>query len=138
MISIDITLIIQTVNFLVSLWIINHLIIKPVRSNLQKRRSIVNEDVDVAESLRQNAEIAVKERESVLSKVRAEILLQKHTAKEDAEAKATTLLHETTESARVIRSEASVKVREEKELAVKELEAQLPHFTKVALAKVLD
>lgn len=138
MISIDITLIIQTVNFLVSLWIINYLIIQPVRSNLQKRRSMVNDDVDAAESLRQNAEIAVKEREEVLSKVRASILLQKHTAKEDAESKSSTLLQTTTESARVIRSEASQKVRKEKELATKELEAQIPHFTKVALAKVLD
>ncbi len=137
MIAIDITLAIQVVNFLVSLLIINYLIIKPVRANLLKRRSIAEKDLEEAEALRLNAEVAMQEREDVLGKVRSDILLQRTAAKEEAETKAHALLDESSASAQSIRAEASDKVRQDSELALKELEAKLPMFTKNAMAKIL-
>jgi F-type H+-transporting ATPase subunit b len=136
-ISINITLVFQLVNFLVSLWIINYFIIKPIRGNLMRRRSMVDADVSDAEKLRLNAEIAVKEREEVIGKVRAGIALENKAAKEDAESKAHTLLDESTRKARDIRGEASAKTRKEGLLALKDLEGKIPDFTKNALAKVL-
>jgi len=137
-ISIDITLIIQLVNFLVSLWIINYLIVKPIRENLMKRRSMVDVDMNEAKRLRLNADIATKEHEEVISKVRIGISLQKHSAKEDAESTAHSIQDESTNQARDIRSEAFAKIREESSLALKDLEAKIPGFTQSALAKVLD
>ena len=137
MISIDITLLFQIVNFLVSLWIINYLIIRPIRGNLMRRRSIIDADVSNAEKLRLNADIAIKEREEVIGKVHADIASQKKSAKEDAEKRAHTLLDESTNKARDIRSEASAAIRAESALALKDLEAKIPEFTQNALVKVL-
>ena len=138
MISIDITLIIQIVNFLVSLWIINHLIIKPIRGNLMKRRSLVDADLDQSEALRQKADIATKEHERVISKVRADIALQKHSDKEDAENKARAVVDDSTNEARSVRSDASAKIREESALALTSLESKISGFTQSVLVKVLD
>ena len=138
MISIDITLIIQIVNFLVSLCIINCLIIKPIRGNLMKRQSLVDADVNEAEQKRINADIATKEHGDVIAKVRAGIVLQKHSAKDDAESNAHSILDEYTQKARDIRSESSAIVRDESERALKDLEAKVSGFTQSALAKVLD
>ena len=43
-ISLDITFIIQLVNFLISVFIINALIIKPIRNNIAQRKAIIDGD----------------------------------------------------------------------------------------------
>ena len=138
MISVDITLIIQIVNFLVSLWIINCLIIKPIRGNLMKRRSMVDADMSEAGKLSLSATIAVKEHDEVIVKVLADIASQKKTAKEDAENRAHLLAEESMAESRGIRNDASAKVKKESTRALKDLEAKIPEFAKNALEKVLN
>lgn len=138
MISIDITLLIQIVNFLVSLWIINYFIIRPIRGNLAKRRSMVDADFDETERLRQKADIATIEHEEAIIKIRANIALHKHSTKEEAENKAHSIVDESNDKSRIIRSEASARIREESSLALVELEAKISGFTRSALTKVLD
>ncbi len=136
-IDIDITLIIQIINFLVTLWIVNILIISPIRENLYKRRYMMDIDLKQSERLRNSAEKRLHERENILIEVREKISCDKRTLKENGEIKAGEILNKSNEQAVLIRNESAEQVRAQSQAALKVLEKQVPKFSKEALAKIL-
>lgn len=137
-IKIDITFFIQFVNFVVSLGIINYLIIKPVRENLAKRRSLVNADKDSAEALTSSADEKFKSYEERLQKVRSQVADAFVLAKEESEATTLEVLEKANLQAHAVRSEASALREEQSKQAKSSLDERVPQFVETALAKILN
>ena len=72
MINIDITLLIQLVNFLVTLVIINYLIVRPVRGVIARRRAANDELKEKAESLAGEASLKMEGYTARIAQARAE------------------------------------------------------------------
>ena len=73
MINIDITLLIQLVNFLVALAIINYLIIRPVRGVIARRRAQNDELRGSADTIRSEADLKMEGYTARIAKARAEV-----------------------------------------------------------------
>lgn len=136
MISIDITFVIQLMNFLVSLCIINFLIIKPIRANMAKRNGMTDDDIKKAKDLTEKADIQFHAYEERLQKVRLDIAQSRIIAKESGEKNAQEMLSDSEKNAHAVRTEASIHIKEESDLAQKELERHLPQFVQLALTKI--
>lgn len=136
-ISLDVTFFIQLVNFLISLVIINALIIKPIRSNMARRKSMIDSDMQSAEKLAQCMETQNKQYEDRISAVRAEIAKERDAYKNDAEALARSAINAANDEARAIRQESAQKVQNESKEALAGLQDKVASYSKEALAKIL-
>lgn len=136
-ISLDVTFFIQLVNFLISLVIINALIIKPIRSNMARRKSMIDSDMQSAEKLAQCIETQNKQYEDRISSVRAEIAKERDSYKNDAEALARSAINAANDEARAIRQESAQKVQNESKEALAGLQDKVASYSKEALAKIL-
>ena len=116
MINIDITLLIQLVNFLVALAIINYLIIRPVRGVIARRRAQNDE-------LRGRADTLMDE---------ADLKMEGYTAR-IAQAR----MHAAGEEARAIHRAAADRVQAESAEAQRELDGRVGEFVQVALKSML-
>lgn len=136
-ISLDVTFFIQLVNFLVSLVIINALIIKPIRSNMARRKSMIDSDMQSAEKLAQCIETQNKQYEDRISFVRAEMAKGCDEYKSNAEALARSTINAANDEARAIRQESAQKVQNESKEALAGLQEKVASYSKEALAKIL-
>ncbi len=136
-ISLDITFIIQLVNFLVSVFIINALIIKPIRTNMAKRKAIVDQDKNAAEKFRSQIETQNLQYDERLNAIRIEIAKQRETIKASAEEVAHSALQEANEKARSLRQDSTQKVQSESREAMNALQNKISAFTEEALTKIL-
>ena len=75
MLDFDITLLFQLANFLIALFLLNKLLIKPVREVLAKRRRIIDDMTGEAVSFETQAEKSLADYEAALQRAR-EFFLQ--------------------------------------------------------------
>ncbi len=133
-ISLDVTLFIQLINFFISLLIINYLIIKPIRSNMARRKAIIDADNKDTENFMQSMGIHNLQYEERISSVRAQIAKERDEYKKNAEEFARGVLGKATDEARAIRQESTQKIQNESSEA---LQADVSSYSKEALAKIL-
>ncbi len=138
MINIDITLGIQIINFLVSLWIINSLIISPIRENMKRRQDIVAQDIEDSERFKISVEERLSEYDNVIAKVRDGIASQKSEFKSEAENISSKMISESEEKAVQIRTTESANVQTQSKDVYKILKKKVPNYSKLALGKILD
>lgn len=136
-ISLDITFFIQLVNFLISLFIINVLIIRPIRSNMARRKAMIDADTESAESFAKKMNAQYAEYEERIAKVRSQIAEQRESVKTSAEESARTALSKANDEARAIRQESAQKIQKESKEALESLQADVSSYSKEALAKIL-
>lgn len=136
-ISLDITFFIQLINFLVSLLIINALIIKPIRSNMARRKALIDADNKDTENFTQRMNAQYAQYEERLGKVRAEIASERERSKNTAEDSARSVINAANDEARGIRQEAAKKVQQESKEALEVLQAKVSGYSKEALSKIL-
>lgn len=136
-ISLDITFFIQLVNFLISLFIINALIIRPIRSNMARRKALIDADKAGAENFEKKINAKNVEYEDRLGKVRAQIAEQRESYKISAEESARAALSKANDEARAIRQESARNVQKESKEALEVLQANVSSYSKEALAKIL-
>lgn len=137
MISIDITLLIQVVNFLLSLAIINWLIIKPVREVMAKRRAHNDALRGDAAGMNSTAADKMNEYEARLLKARQEMAAGREAAKLAVEKDAQGRLEQASVEARGIRLEATESMRRESVTAQQELDGKVADYAKMALGRLL-
>lgn len=136
-ISLDITFFIQLVNFLISLLIINALIIKPIRSNMARRKALIDADNKDTENFTQRMNAQYAQYDERIGKVRAEIALERERSKNSAEETARSMINAANDEARGIRQEATQKVQQESKEALEVLQAKVSGYSKDALSKIL-
>ena len=137
MINIDITLLIQVVNFLVALAIINYLIIRPVRGVIARRRAQNDALRGDADALEGEAGLKMEGYTARIEKVRAEVSAMRRSMKESAEAAAQARVNEASDEARSIHRAAAERIREESVQARSELDGRVGEFVQVALKSML-
>ncbi len=137
MINIDITLLIQLVNFLVALAIINYLIIRPVRGVMARRRAQNDELRGNADTIRDEADLKMEGYTARIAQARAEVAVARERVKADAEKSAQASLQAAGEEARVIHRAASERVKAESAEAQRELDGRVGEFVQVALKSML-
>ena len=137
MINIDITLLIQLVNFLVALAIINYLIIRPVRSVIARRRAQNDELRGAADTLAAEADSELEGYNSRIEKARAEVAAVRRNMRAAAEKSAQTCLNDAGHEARAIHRAAAERVRAESAEARQELDSRVDGFVQVALKTML-
>ncbi|HJD97312.1 ATP synthase F0 subunit B [Mailhella massiliensis] len=137
MINIDITLLIQVVNFLVALAIINYLIIRPVRGAMARRRAqndVLRGDADTLEG---EAGLKLDGYNARIAEARAEMSALRKSMKAAAEEAAQARLNEAGDEARSIHRAAAGRIQEEGAEARRELDAKVGDFVQVALKSML-
>lgn len=137
MINIDITLLIQLVNFLVALAIINYLIIRPVRSVIARRRAQNDELRGSADTIRSEADLKMEGYTARIAKARAEVAAARESIKASAEQTAQARMHAAGEEARAIHRAAADRVQAESAEAQRELDGRVGEFVQVALKSML-
>lgn len=136
-ISLDITFLIQLINFFISLLIINSLIIKPIRGVIARRKSIIDADNNDTENFTQSMNSHNLQYEERLKAVRSKIAEERDEYKKSAEDAARSVLGKANDEARVIRQESTQKIQSESREALQALQANVSAFSKEALAKIL-
>lgn len=136
-ISLDITFLIQLVNFFISLLIINSLIIKPIRAVIARRKSIIDADNNDTEKFTQSMNDCNLQYEERLKAVRSKMAAERDEYKKSAEDVARGVLGKANDEARAIRQESTQKIQSESREALQALQANVSAFSKEALAKIL-
>lgn len=136
-ISLDITFLIQLVNFLVSLLIINALIIKPIRKNMAQRQAIIDADKKETNDFTSKIEAQQVLYDERLRAVRVEVTKQRESIKLDAEGSAQQKLQQANDKARVLRQESTQKIQGESQEAMSILQNKISSYTQEALTKIL-
>lgn len=136
-ISLDITFLIQLVNFLVSLIIINALIIKPIRKNMAQRQAIIDADKKETNDFTSKIEAQQVLYDERLRAVRVEVTKQRESIKLDAEGSAQQKLQQANDKARVLRQESTQKIQGESQEAMSILQNKISSYTQEALTKIL-
>ena len=137
MISLDITLLFQLVNFLVTLALLNWLIIGPVRRVMAERRARNDGLRGDTGSLNDEAARKLEDYEARLLRARAEMAAVRDEAKQAGEKDAQGRLESAGEEARVIRREAADRLHAESADARRELDAQVGDYARLAVDKLL-
>lgn len=125
MVDLNITLVIQMVNFLVALVIINFLIIKPIRAALQRRRELTGKFIQQTESSNEEAERCVRAYEAELDKVRAKAQAHKEMLRKQGQDKSQALMANAQQQAQDFLQGARKSVADESNAAMQTLRAQV-------------
>ncbi len=88
MISINATLIIQIINFLILVWILNRILFRPIFKIIEERESVIQNSKAEAGRLRSESEKKIKHYENQLNDVRTAIAVQKKAARIEAKRQA--------------------------------------------------
>ena len=137
MINIDITLLIQLVNFLISLAIINYLIIRPIRGILARRRAENDQLRGNAESLESEATLKQEGYIARIAQARAEVAAMREKVKASAQKSAQEALNAAGEKARSIHHDAVARVQDESRTAQREIDGRMGDFVQVAIKSML-
>lgn len=136
-ISLDITFLIQLINFFISLFIINSLIIKPIRGVIARRKAIIDADNQDTESFTQKMNAHNLQYEERLQAVRVQMAKERDEYKKNAEDVARGVLGKANDEARAIRQESTQKIQSESREALQALQANVSSYSQEALAKIL-
>lgn len=137
MISIDITLLFQLVNFLVALVIINGLIIGPVRRVMAERNARNEALRGDAGSLDSASARKMEEYEARLLLARTEMAAAREAAKQAGEKDAQNRLETAGGEARAIRQQATERLHEESAEARRELDGKVTDYARLAVNRLL-
>ncbi len=138
MISIDYTLIIVILNFVVLLIVLNKLLYKPISNFLAERKKQISEDIDAAKRSREEASGYAKLKEVELKKSSEEIRMLKKSAAKDAETRASEIVKSAMDHEKKILREAEEQLYGEKDKVVGEISEELAEMISQLSAKYLS
>lgn len=137
MIDINITAVIQLVNFLVTLVVLNYLLIRPIRDMIRKRKGIVDGLGQEIDGFAKSAAERLASYEAELAKARDEANTLRKQAKLEAEAEEKAILARASKEAQAAIQAEQVSVRSEADGAYRVLRENVPSFADAALSKLL-
>lgn len=137
MISLDITLVFQLVNFLVTLALLNWLIIGPVRRVMAERRARNDGLRGDTGSLNTEAARKLEAYEARLLRTRAEMAAVRDEARQNGDKDAQGRLEAAGAEARAMRREATDRLHAESADARRELDGRMGGYVNLAVDKLL-
>ena len=137
MINLDITLVIQMVNFLVLLYVLNLILFRPIRNIIKERNQIVegfNTDIT---SLTDEAQASLEQFEQKILEARKEGMVRVQNMKDEGEEAEAELMATTNEEVQAKIEEARKKVASDIQEARTQLQDQVQAFSLAVTEKVL-
>lgn len=138
MIDIDITLLFQMVNFIVTLVVLNMLLIRPIRDIVSKRRELASGFLRDAERFNNDAAERLEKYETTLAGTREQGAKERETQKAAAAAQESALLAAAHAEAQDYLHQSREETRKAVAAATQELLAQIPVLAAQAAARLLD
>lgn len=137
MFDVNITTVIQLINFIVTIVVLNYLLIQPIRGIVKKRRDLASGMLSDAETFATDAADKLENYESVLAKAREEAAAKRDLKKSEGASREAELL----EAANREAQEYLHASREETRKAIAEtmsaMEKRVPELAKMAATKLL-
>ncbi len=137
-ISVDITLFIQLVNFIIGLLIINHFIIKPIREVLAKRKLATDTLKEGTEEFVLRANVKLKVYEERIASAKLEVIKERERLKSEAHAKSIKLQEEASAKAAELRKEAASQRESESTKAYDVLHASTKDYARLTVERLLS
>lgn len=137
MVNIDITLLIQLVNFLISLAIINYLIIRPVRGVMASRRAQNDVLRGAADTLEGEAGLKLSGYNARIAKTREQVSALRKSIKASADEAAQAKISEAGEKARSLQLAAAGRIRDESADARCALDGKVGDYAQAVLNSML-
>jgi len=142
MISIDYSLIIVILNFILLMIILNKLLYKPVKQFLTERENSIASDLDEAAKSKREAEELLNQQQEDFKQSAQEIRRLKEQAKKDAETKGDEIIKEARNRERMILADTEKLLANEKQKAVHAIEGELgemiANLTSTIIGKHID
>ena len=137
MINLDITLVIQMINFLILLFVLNLILFRPIRKIIKERNQIVETfNSDIA-SLTGEAQASMEEFEEKVLEARKEGVGRVQSMKDEGEEAEVELIATTTQEVQARIEEARKKVASDIQDARTELQKQVQTFSVAVTEKIL-
>jgi len=138
MISIDYTLIIVILNFVVLLIVLNKLLYKPINKFLAERKQQISDDMDAAKQSREDAKQYVVQKEDDLKKSSEEIRSLKKKATKVAENQATDIIKGAMDREKKMLSDTEELLQHEKGKVVGEISGEIAEMVSQLSAKFIS
>lgn len=137
MIDLNITMLFQLVNFLVTLVVLNALLIRPVRETIKQRRDKMAGLLGESEQFSGQAEAKIKNYEAILVQARAEAASERERARTAGQAREQEIVLAANKEAQEYLLKARVDVSAQVATAMDSLRSQVGALAAKATAKVL-
>ncbi len=138
MISIDYSLIIVILNFVLLLIVLNKILYKPIKKFLSERQQKIASDLDEAKASRVKAEKLVKEKNTEIKQSAEDIRKMKSAAAGDAEGKAREIMKNAKEQEKRILQDTEEQLETEKVKVMKKIEDELAEMVAELSSKFLS
>ena len=137
MINLDITLVIQMINFLILLFVLNLILFRPIRNIIKERNQIVDTfNSDIA-SLTDSAQESMDQFELKIQEARKEGVARVQSMKDEGEEAEVELIAATTQEVQAKIEEARNKVAADIKEARSQLQTQVQAFSVAVTEKIL-
>ncbi len=137
MISIDYTIILVILNFVVLILVLDKLLYKPIVKFLHERQNEIAKDIEEAKLSKEKAKELAAKKEEELKKTVQEANVIKQKAKKEAQLTAEEILKEAHDSKKKIISDTEKQLEHEKEKVLKEVKGELAELIEKVSEKVI-
>lgn len=129
MLDLNITLVFQLVNFFIALFMLNILLIRPIRAIIKKRNGIMDEMAGEADTFESQAAERLANYEAELARARQDAGLTREEGRTRGTAEQQNIVGEAQKSARQILAETRDALRGQAEASLSELRNQVSNFS---------
>lgn len=133
----DVTVFIQAVNFLATIFVLNVLLIKPIREIIKKRKGLMSDQLTQIESFNASAQDKVADYEAQLAAARAEANVVRSAAKDEATVEEQKLMSAAGAEASSTIQAARAEIQAEVKGAMDALTKDVEKFAEAATGKIL-
>lgn len=137
MIELDMTLLIQVVNFLIAVWVIKRYAYKPIMKAIEDRQKQISDSLDNAEKTRLDVEVLRNEYQQQLNEARkdaGDIVEKARKAADDARNE---IMAKSKEDATRILRQAQEEISREKDAALAEIKNQVAELSVLVAEKII-
>ncbi len=137
MIDLNISFVIQLINFMITLFVLNAILVKPIREIIKKRADTMAQALSEAERFSEDAEAKIKNYEHALVEARANATAERNAKKEEGEQQEKSIMAEASADAQKTMQEARKEVAEQVDSALAGLKGQVDQLAQKAADRVL-
>ncbi len=133
----DKSILIQLVNFIITILVLNLLLFKPVRQVIKKRKDLMAEQMGSIEKFNEQAEVKVKDYEAALDTARREGVEVRSKFKDEGVSEETKILAAAGEEASGTLQGARAEIQQEMSAAMGKLKGEVDAYATKAAEKIL-
>ena len=137
MLDLNITLVFQLVNFFIALYVLNLLLIRPIREIIRKRKAVMDDMSGESESYEYQAEQRLSDYDNQLTRARQDAGQNREKAREAGAAAQASLVAEAQKRAQEIIAETRRNLQAEADASLKELRGQVATLSGQLAERVL-